>query len=168
MRARQDSKRFGPWALITGAMQAKRNMSITPLADKRICLITGATGGIGKATATKLAAQGFTVVMAARDAGKAESVQKEIAAVTGNQNIDYIPCDLKSLKQVRQLAGTFRQRYPRLDVYLASSENAGRVSGAYFANGQPKQVKTRFNTEENRDLLWSLSVKSLQEILRVQ
>jgi retinol dehydrogenase 12 len=90
--------------------------------QRPVCLITGATEGIGKATATELARKGFTVVLAARNAAKAEAVRKEIAASTGSRDADCIIADLRSLTQVRELAETFRQRYPRLDVLI---NNAG-------------------------------------------
>jgi NAD(P)-dependent dehydrogenase (short-subunit alcohol dehydrogenase family) len=90
--------------------------------SKPICLITGATEGIGRATAIELAARGFTVVLAARDAARAESVKSEIRSETGNRDIDTIVADLRSFAQVRQLCDTFHRHYPRLDVLI---NNAG-------------------------------------------
>src|ERR1700754_3788457 len=89
---------------------------------KPICLITGATEGIGRMTALELAAKGFTVVIAARDAAKAEALVKEIRAVTSRRDAEYITADLRSLGQVRALAESFHRRYPRLDVLI---NNAG-------------------------------------------
>jgi NAD(P)-dependent dehydrogenase (short-subunit alcohol dehydrogenase family) len=90
--------------------------------DKPICLITGATAGVGKATAMELARRGFTVVLAARDAAKAEAVTKRIVDTTGNRDIDYHIADLGSLGQLYALADAFTQRYGRLDVLI---NNAG-------------------------------------------
>ena len=87
-----------------------------------ICLITGATEGVGKVTALELAKKGFTVVVAARNANKAEALIKEVETSTGNTSCDYILADLASLGQVRQLADTFRRRYSTLDVLI---NNAG-------------------------------------------
>ena len=87
-----------------------------------ICLITGATDGVGKVTALELAKKGFTVVVAARNANKAEALKKEIQTSTGNTSCEYIVADLGSLGQVRQLAETFRRRYSSLDVLI---NNAG-------------------------------------------
>jgi retinol dehydrogenase-12 len=89
--------------------------------EKPICLITGATAGIGKFTALELARKGFTVVIAARNKGHAELVKTEIATATKG-DVDYIVADLASLKEVRYLAEAFKQRYPRLDVLI---NNAG-------------------------------------------
>jgi NAD(P)-dependent dehydrogenase (short-subunit alcohol dehydrogenase family) len=94
---------------------------------KPICLITGATEGIGRMTAIQLAGKGFTVVLAARSAAKAEAVVKEILATTGRRDAEYITADLRSLSEVRALSETFYRRYPRLDVLI---NNAGIFSGA--------------------------------------
>ena len=85
--------------------------------EKPICLITGAIEGVGKFTALELASKDFTVVMVARDKRKAELVKAEIAA-TSKGKVDYFVADLMSLSQVRQLAETVKQRYPRLDVLI--------------------------------------------------
>ena len=87
-----------------------------------ICLITGATEGIGKVTALELAKKGFAIVVAARNANKAETLMKQIERSTGNTSCDYIVADLASLGQVRDLAATFRRRYAKLDVLI---NNAG-------------------------------------------
>jgi NAD(P)-dependent dehydrogenase (short-subunit alcohol dehydrogenase family) len=87
-----------------------------------ICLITGATEGVGKVTGLELAKKGFTVVVAARNANKAEALMNEIETSTGNTSCDYTVGDLASLRQVRQLAETFRRHYSHLDVLI---NNAG-------------------------------------------
>ena len=92
----------------------------------KIALVTGATEGIGRATAMELAAKGFTVVLAARAAARLDAVKNEIAAATGNRDIDTIIADLRSFAQVRQLCETFRRHYPRLDVLI---NNAGILAG---------------------------------------
>jgi len=89
---------------------------------KPVCLITGATEGVGKATAQALARKGFTVVLAARSLAKAENIKREIAATSGAKDIDIIVGDLNSLRQVRQMAQTVLQRHPRLDLLI---NNAG-------------------------------------------
>jgi retinol dehydrogenase-12 len=92
--------------------------------DKPICLITGATDGVGKVTATALARKGYAVVLAARNEAKAASVTAEIVADTGNCDVDYLIADLRSLAQLHRLAETFIVRYPRLDVLI---NNAGII-----------------------------------------
>ncbi len=92
--------------------------------DKPTCLITGATDGIGRATATALAGKGYTVVLAARSEAKAATVTSEIVAATGNRDVDCLLADLRSLSQRHRLADTFKGRYPRLDVLV---NNAGVI-----------------------------------------
>ena len=89
--------------------------------EQPICLITGATEGVGKATAVALAKKGFRVVLAARNAAKAEALARELTAL-GDGVADHIVADLASLRQTRALAATFSRRYPRLDVLI---NNAG-------------------------------------------
>jgi NAD(P)-dependent dehydrogenase (short-subunit alcohol dehydrogenase family) len=88
----------------------------------KICLVTGATNGIGKATAQALAQMGATVVIVGRDAQKAEQVTGEIRAASGNQNVDWLLADLSAQQEVRRLAGEFMSKYPHLHVLL---NNAG-------------------------------------------
>ncbi len=90
--------------------------------QKPICLITGATDGVGKSTALRLAKRGFRVVIAARSASKAEALKTEIAAATGTNDVEYITADLASLRQVRRLSEVFRERHVTLDVLI---NNAG-------------------------------------------
>jgi len=71
-----------------------------------ICLITGATEGIGKATALELARKGFKVVLAARDPSKAEAVRREVDLLPGVPAADVIAADLASLDETRALAAT--------------------------------------------------------------
>lgn len=92
--------------------------------DKPICLITGATDGIGKVTAKALARDGYAVVLVARNETKAATVATEIVATTGNGDVDYLIADLGSLAQLHRLAETFMVRYPRLDVLI---NNAGII-----------------------------------------
>jgi retinol dehydrogenase-12 len=93
--------------------------------DKPICLITGATDGVGRVTATELARNGYAVVLAARNEAKAATVATEIVTSTGNRDVDYLIADLGSLAQLRRLAETFMVRYPRLDVLI---NNAGIIT----------------------------------------
>lgn len=85
-----------------------------------VCLITGATEGVGRVTALELARRGFRVVLAARNEAKAEALRSEIRARSGEAEV--LPVDLASLRQVRALAASFHARHPRLDVLI---NNAG-------------------------------------------
>ena len=88
----------------------------------KICLVTGATNGIGKAAAQALAQMGATVVIVGRSAPKTALLVEEIRAACGNQNVDSLLADLSSQQEVRRLADEFKSKYPHLHVLL---NNAG-------------------------------------------
>jgi NAD(P)-dependent dehydrogenase (short-subunit alcohol dehydrogenase family) len=90
--------------------------------EGRICLITGGTNGIGKSTAQELARLGATVVIVGRNAQKTAQVAEEIRAASGNKNVDTLLADLSSQRDVRRIAGEFKNSYPHLHVLL---NNAG-------------------------------------------
>jgi len=88
----------------------------------KVCLVTGGTNGIGKATAQALAQMGATVVIVGRDDQKTSRVVDEIRAASGNNKVISLLADLSSQKEVRRLADEFMSRYPHLHVLL---NNAG-------------------------------------------
>lgn len=88
----------------------------------KICVVTGANSGIGKATAIGLAEMNATIVMVCRDKERGEQAQKEIIELTGNKNVDLMLCDLSSLEAIRRFATEFKNRYQKLDVLI---NNAG-------------------------------------------
>jgi NAD(P)-dependent dehydrogenase (short-subunit alcohol dehydrogenase family) len=89
-----------------------------------ICLITGATSGIGRATAEGLARHGMTVVLVGRDEARARATVGQITQQTHNPKVDYLLADLSSQAQVRRLAAAFTERYARLHVLV---NNAGAL-----------------------------------------
>lgn len=91
-------------------------------------LITGGNAGIGLAAAIDLARQGAEVVIVSRNAQKGEEALQEIAAAASGAAPAMLQADLGSFAQVRQLAQTFLERYPRLDVLI---NNAGAFFSAY-------------------------------------
>ncbi len=88
----------------------------------KVCLVTGANSGIGKATALGLARMGATVVMVCRDRARGEEAQREIRRQSDNDAVDLLLADLSSQHSILQLAETFRQRYTHLHVLI---NNAG-------------------------------------------
>ena len=88
----------------------------------KVCLVTGGTNGIGKATAQALAKMGATVVIVGRDAQKAALVSKEIQESSGNPNVDWLLADLSSQQDIRRIASEFKNKYSKLHVLI---NNAG-------------------------------------------
>jgi NAD(P)-dependent dehydrogenase (short-subunit alcohol dehydrogenase family) len=90
--------------------------------EGKICIITGANSGIGKATAIGLAEMNASVVMLCRSKERGEVAQKEIKELTGNNNVDLLLCDLSSQKEIRNFVTEFKSKYQNLHVLL---NNAG-------------------------------------------
>lgn len=84
----------------------------------KVVLITGGTGGIGKATAIGLATFGARVAITGRDLGRAELAAADIRTASGNSAIDAFAADLSSQSEVRRLASEVLDAYPRLDVLV--------------------------------------------------
>jgi retinol dehydrogenase-12 len=96
---------------------------VTTMSGK-VCLVTGATNGIGKETAVRLAMLGATVVIVARTAAGGVAAGDEIRRRAPLARIDALAADLSSLAQARRLAGEVLARYDRLDVLV---NNAGVI-----------------------------------------
>src|SRR5688572_18795754 len=90
--------------------------------ENKTILITGGNAGIGRATATALAKEGHTVVIAARSKERGQAAADEIKKETGNPNVDFLHMDLASQKSVRQAVDEFKRRYGKLNVLI---NNAG-------------------------------------------
>jgi NAD(P)-dependent dehydrogenase (short-subunit alcohol dehydrogenase family) len=94
--------------------------------DGKICIITGATSGIGKIAALDLAATGATVVLICRNRELGKQVIEEVAQKTGNKNLDLLIADLSSQAAIRQAASDLLAKYPHLHVLI---NNAGLAVG---------------------------------------
>lgn len=90
--------------------------------DKKVCLITGATAGIGKEAAAMIAKENFSLVFTARNFQKAEETKKYLIEKSGNTDINYFYCDLSSLNSISRFCSEFREKYDRIDVLI---NNAG-------------------------------------------
>ncbi len=97
--------------------------STQPMRDK-ICLVTGATFGIGQVTARALAQQGARVIVVGRNQEKCSVTVSQIQQQTGNRAVEYLLADLSSQSAVRQLAQEFKSRCRQLHVLV---NNAGAV-----------------------------------------
>ena len=92
----------------------------------KVCLVTGATDGIGKVSAQVLAKMGAKVIIVGRNPEKSAAVLAELRSSSGSENIDLLMADLAVMKEVRDLAEQVISRYDRLDVLLNNA-------GGYFA-----------------------------------
>lgn len=88
----------------------------------KVCMVTGANSGIGKATVLALAQMGATVVMVCRDRARGEEARSEIITKSGNEAVDLLEADLSSQPSIRQLVENFQHHYTQLHVLI---NNAG-------------------------------------------
>ena len=98
----------------------------------KICVVTGATSGIGLVTAQVLAHQGATLIIVARNAERGAATVSRIRQETGNSAVELLVADLSVQAQVRQLASEIQHRVARLDVLVNNA-------GAFFARRQLSQ-----------------------------
>jgi NAD(P)-dependent dehydrogenase (short-subunit alcohol dehydrogenase family) len=92
--------------------------------NARVCLVTGATSGIGYAAARALAREELTLVIHGRDAKRLESARGALGAA-GPADVQTIRADCASLDALRDMAAEFKQRFDRLDILV---NNAGLLT----------------------------------------
>jgi retinol dehydrogenase-12 len=93
----------------------------------RVAMITGGNSGIGFATATKLAAEGFHVILASRNQQKSVDAIARMRATNPNARVESIPLDLASFAAVRQCVATFQAKgYP---LHVLINNAGGSVAG---------------------------------------
>lgn len=116
---------LGGTALVVGKRAIDGPPPFSPPAGSlagRTAFITGASAGLGKETAVRLAAAGATVVVGARSKARGEEAVAEVRARSGSSDVFLLVLDLADLQSVRRAAGAFAKQYPRLDILV---NNAG-------------------------------------------
>ena len=109
----------------------------------RVCLVTGATGGIGKEIARGLALKRAHVVVAARDLERGKKVAEELSDDTANPSVQAVQVDLSSQASLRAFAADFTKRFEKLHVLV---------------NDAGVAVPTRRTTSEGIELVWATNV----------
>jgi retinol dehydrogenase-12 len=95
-----------------------------PGLDGRICIVTGPTRGIGRATVDRLAGLGWHLVLLVRRPEDGNRVAGELAAAYPGRRPDVVTVDLSSQQSIRQAAAAVRSRYPKVHVLI---NNAGVI-----------------------------------------
>jgi short-subunit dehydrogenase len=105
--------------------------------DGRVCVVTGATSGVGREAAHWLARGGAHTVLVCRNPEKARAVQQEMQQAYGTQ-VDIIQADFARLADVRRAAAMLLAEYPRIDVLLnnAGIHNSGPFETVPLARQQ--------------------------------
>lgn len=107
----------------------------------KVCLITGATNGIGLETARALAKLGAKVVIVGRNAEKTTQVADELCQSTGG-TVETLIGDLSLIAQTRQVAEAFKARYDRLDLLI---NNAGAIYTARQVTAEGHEMTFALN-----------------------
>ncbi len=102
------------------------NLGQANLVENKICLVTGASNGIGYEAALNLAGMGTKVILAGRDERRTSLATQKIIGQTGNENVSYLIADLSNSAGVRQLAKSFLDKFHKLDILI---NNAGAMTG---------------------------------------
>ena len=124
----------------------------------KTCMVTGGSGSIGKAAATRLAQAGATVLLVCRDQTKGDTIRAEINSATGNNSVELLICDLSQQESIRNMVKVFYQNHQKLDVLLNTA--------AVFLNRRvetPDGLETMFATNHlGPFLLTNLLIRSLK------
>lgn len=92
--------------------------------EGKVCVVTGASIGIGKSTALALAKMGARVALVCRDEARGKAVQAEIKAKAGHERVDLFLADLSLIASVRRLSAQLLEAYPKIHVLV---NNAGVI-----------------------------------------
>jgi NAD(P)-dependent dehydrogenase (short-subunit alcohol dehydrogenase family) len=92
----------------------------------KICLITGASSGIGKAAAEIIAKEGTELILVVRNRHRGEKAIEEIKNISGNNKVKLFITDLSSWSEIKKLSETLHSLYDRIDVLINNA-------GAYFS-----------------------------------
>jgi short-subunit dehydrogenase len=115
--------RLGRWARIAGGIAGRgpRERRLRRAVEGKVVLVTGASEGIGAASARRLAGAGATVLLVARTVTRLAEVRDGIVAAGGTAHVH--PADLSSPQAAAALADELLSRYRRVDIVVS---NAGR------------------------------------------
>lgn len=127
-------------------------MSEQPLAD-RIALVTGASRGIGFATALRLARAGAHIVAVARTVGGLEELDDAIRNACDGKSATLVPLDLDDFDGIARLALALNERYQRLDVLIGNAGILGPVSPLGHVDPKDFERMMRINVTANLQLI---------------
>jgi short chain dehydrogenase len=130
-----------------------------PMAGRTV-LITGATSGIGRATALGLARMGAHLAITGRDRVRTEDAAREIGAVGGTSMGADDPARIQKLL-VRVLRPLMKSpaRGAATSTHVASAPELAQVTGRYFANSKPKKSSERSYDQAAAARLWQVSAE---------
>jgi NAD(P)-dependent dehydrogenase (short-subunit alcohol dehydrogenase family) len=120
----------------------------------QVALITGASRGLGAATAVALAEQGAHVVLIARTVGGLEETDDKVRAVGGEATL--MPIDLIQTEKLVSLGPVLFQRFGRLDIWVANAADLGQLSALPHADPKPWDRVLAVNLTANQRIAATL------------
>lgn len=125
----------------------------------RVALITGASRGIGRASAKALAAAGAHVILVARTAGGLEDADDEVRSVGGAATL--VPLDIRDFTALDRLGASIYERWGKLDAFLGNAGQLGQLTP--LAHMEPKVFQEILDVNVTAN--WRL-IRSLDPVLR--
>ncbi len=119
----------------------------------KVCLITGATSGIGRAAALKLAELGASLILLSRNEKKGEKICDQIRETNNNAKVKFYKVDISSMKEVRRVVERIKTDFDHIDVLI---NNAGARFDKYFKNDEG--IELTFATNHLGHFLLTLSL----------
>ncbi len=135
------------------------NVSSGKLAD-RIAVITGASRGIGAATAKLFAAEGAHVILVARTQGGLEEIDDEIRSAGGTATL--VPMDLTDYDKIDQMGASIYERFGKLDILIANAGLLGTMGPINHIDPKVWEQTMAVNVTAN----WRL-IRSFDPLLRL-
>lgn len=119
-------------------------------------IVTASSKGLGKATALEFAREGAKVMLASRDAGQLSDAVREIKRKTGNQNVEYVVCDMKEPNQLKELVQKTIDWNGTIDVLI---NNAGGPPAGNFSDFKDEDWQHAF------ELTLLSFIRAIREVL---
>ena len=126
----------------------------------RIAVITGASRGIGAATAKLFAAEGAHVILVARTQGGLEEIDDEIRGAGGTATL--VPMDLTDYDKIDQMGATIYERFGKLDILIANAGLLGTMGPINHIDPKVWEQTLAVNVTAN----WRL-IRSVDPLLRL-
>jgi len=121
--------------------------------NNKTCLITGATSGIGKAAAFKLADLDTSLILLSRNEKKGERICKQIGEKNKNTKVKFYRVDISSMKDIRRAVENIKSDFNHIDVLI---NNAGARFDNYLKNEEG--IELTFATNHLGHFLLTLSL----------
>ena len=132
-------------------------MSSTQSLAGKVTLITGATGGIGQATARRFAAEGATLLLAGRDRQRAHDLLHDLRGA--GATAEFVNGDLEHDTAIEDLAAAARERHGRVDALVL---NAGAITVAPLTDITTTQYDQMMNVNVRAHLM---CVKAMHDLI---